>query len=168
MKETYETEYYSDIFQLASLDSVFDETVLNTLINRELINEINKLTDLNSKKILFNSFIPPSNDNKTNLKKRKRVKKAYKCDYAGCIKEYKSKENLNLHIKNKHEGMKPYHCSYCPLSFSHRNGKRYHERIQHTKLLPYQCILCAQSFASNSSMKAHMKICEKVKERMKQ
>lgn len=165
MKETFETDYYSDIlhYELGDLDSVIDETILHTLANREFFEEMNRLTINNSKKILFTSFIPSPNDNGFNRKKRKREQKGYKCQYEGCLKEYKSKENLNLHIKNKHEGLKPYRCSYCSLLFSHRNGKRYHERSQHTKLLPYPCIRCAQSFASNSSMKAHMKICQKEK-----
>jgi uncharacterized Zn-finger protein len=48
--------------------------------------------------------------------------KLHKCDYAGCEKAYKSRENLNLHIRNKHLGEKPYQCRYCISRFSHRNG----------------------------------------------
>jgi uncharacterized Zn-finger protein len=48
--------------------------------------------------------------------------KLHKCDYLGCEKAYKSKENLNLHIRNKHLGEKPYQCRYCISRFSHRNG----------------------------------------------
>jgi len=48
--------------------------------------------------------------------------KLHKCDYEGCDKAYKSRENLNLHIKNKHLGEKPYQCRYCNSRFSHRNG----------------------------------------------
>ena len=49
--------------------------------------------------------------------------KFFKCQIIECHKSYKSKENLKLHIKNIHEGIKPYQCSYCELKFSHRNGK---------------------------------------------
>jgi hypothetical protein len=49
--------------------------------------------------------------------------KLFKCDYEGCDKAYKSKENLSLHIKNKHLMIKPYQCCFCILRFSHRNGK---------------------------------------------
>ena len=49
--------------------------------------------------------------------------KFFKCMVIGCNKMYKSKENLNLHTKNIHEGIKPYPCRYCSLKFSHRNGK---------------------------------------------
>jgi hypothetical protein len=49
--------------------------------------------------------------------------KLFKCHYEGCDKAYKSKENLSLHIKNKHLLIKPYQCNSCHLRFSHRNGK---------------------------------------------
>jgi len=49
--------------------------------------------------------------------------KLHKCEYAGCEKAYKSRENLNLHIRNKHLGEKPYQCRYCISRFSHRNGR---------------------------------------------
>lgn len=48
--------------------------------------------------------------------------KMFKCDYKGCEKAYKSRENLTLHYKNKHLGVKPYECQYCQAKFSHRNG----------------------------------------------
>ena len=48
--------------------------------------------------------------------------KFFKCLDEKCNKLYKSKEYLNLHIKNIHEGIKPYKCQYCSLEFSHRNG----------------------------------------------
>jgi hypothetical protein len=44
----------------------------------------------------------------------------FKCET--CSKSYKSKENLNLHVKNKHLGLKPYNCDFCDSRFSHRNG----------------------------------------------
>ncbi len=49
--------------------------------------------------------------------------KKFKCDFPNCGKSYKSKENVNLHMKNKHLGIKPYICDYCSSYFSHRNGK---------------------------------------------
>ena len=47
----------------------------------------------------------------------------FKCEYEDCSKAYKSKENLLLHQKNKHLGVKPYQCRFCHLKFSHRNGR---------------------------------------------
>ena len=47
--------------------------------------------------------------------------KNYKC--LQCEKAYKTYENLNLHILNKHKKQKPYKCSFCSNKYSHRNGK---------------------------------------------
>jgi uncharacterized Zn-finger protein len=90
--------------------------------------------------------------------------KIYKCHYTGCIKVYKSKENMTLHYKNIHLKLKPYKCRFCDCTFSHRNGnfktylgRTYHERKLHTKYLPYKCIeiSCGISFPSKSSLCAH-------------
>lgn len=48
--------------------------------------------------------------------------KNFKCHFNECEKAYKTRENLTLHIKNKHLGVKPYACKYCNAKFSHRNG----------------------------------------------
>jgi len=84
--------------------------------------------------------------------------KFFKCQEVGCNKSYKSKENLNLHIKNIHEKVKPYQCSYCELKFSHRNGKTYHERKFHNNYLPHVCTFdnCSKSYASKSALNYHM------------
>jgi uncharacterized Zn-finger protein len=47
----------------------------------------------------------------------------YKCDQIGCNKTYKSKENLKIHIMNKHFNCKPFKCDFCEIKFSHRNGR---------------------------------------------
>lgn len=80
-------------------------------------------------KILNNSFsYNASNSTKFKLmleessNQLENKKLFYDCFYEGCKKIYKSKENLNLHIKNIHLKEKPYVCKYCPAQFSHRNG----------------------------------------------
>jgi hypothetical protein len=65
--------------------------------------------------------------------------KRFKCESEHCGKIYKSKENLTLHIKNKHLNVRPYVCMYCTQSFSHRNGKIYHERKVHKDKMSYNC-----------------------------
>lgn len=89
----------------------------------------------------------------------KKYQKQHECTYDNCKKAYRSKENLNLHIKNFHFKEKPYQCSYCSARFSHRNGRIYHERKNHTSYLPYTCSFgnCDQSFPCKSAMMAHMK-----------
>lgn len=90
--------------------------------------------------------------------------KFFKCPEPECNKLYKSKENLNLHMKNIHEGIKPYQCKYCSIRFSHRNGiyiviigKTYHERKFHNHFLPHVCNLfnCTKAFASRSALNYH-------------
>ena len=63
----------------------------------------------------------------------------YKCEYEDCVKVYRSKENLTLHIKNFHLKIKPYSCSFCLRAFSHRNGKIYHERRTHKDMMSFEC-----------------------------
>lgn len=80
---------------------------------------------------------------KSSIKKKQKL---YVCEYENCGKTYRSKENLNLHIQIIHQKLKPYQCSFCPMKFSHRNGRIYHERKVHTQNLPYQCIFYYKFF----------------------
>lgn len=92
--------------------------------------------------IFYKEEDSPKNSMKQNYKRSKKIKndkkrklsssdkdessmdrnRSYPCTYKNCNKVYKSKENLNLHVKNKHLNQKPFVCSYCNASFSHRNG----------------------------------------------
>lgn len=82
----------------------------------------------------------------------------FKCCYVGCSKQYKTKENLILHIKNYHLGEKPFKCKFCDEKFSHRNGKLYHERKTHLNILPHKCPRenCENAYASKSALKYHL------------
>ena len=89
----------------------------------------------------------------------KKKTRMYRCEYENCGKSYRSKENLNLHIQNIHQKLKPYQCSFCSMKFSHRNGRIYHERKIHTLNLPYQCEYdgCTHVFPCKSAMMAHIR-----------
>lgn len=52
-----------------------------------------------------------------------KMDKKFICNMEHCQKEYRSKENLILHIKNKHNDEKPYFCKFCSKKYSHRSGK---------------------------------------------
>lgn len=45
------------------------------------------------------------------------------CHFYPCMKAFKSRENLDLHILNIHLKIKPFTCDFCEKKFSHRNGK---------------------------------------------
>jgi len=59
------------------------------------------------------------------IENSKKIEKRFVCNNNNCKKEYKSKENLILHIKNKHHGEKPYFCKYCGKKYSHRSGNNF-------------------------------------------
>lgn len=81
----------------------------------------------------------------------KEITKEFKCNFNGCVKTYKSKENLVLHFKNIHENMKPYSCKFCDSRFSHRNGKLYHEKRFHSsEAAPTASNLCNSYSSSNN------------------
>ena len=94
----------------------------------------------------------------TQINIKKKIKQ-YICEYDNCGKTYRSKENLNLHIQNIHQKLKPYQCSFCPMKFSHRNGRIYHERKVHTQNLPYKCQYegCEHVFPCKSALMAHVR-----------
>lgn len=74
---------------------------------------------LEKKNLLIKEILIENKDNKDKSEKR------FICMHNDntCGKEYRSKENLILHIKNKHQGEKPYFCSFCGKRYSHRSGK---------------------------------------------
>ena len=102
-----------------------DLLISHSNITEALIIDDHSIQDLNSsyRKILKNkdysiNNVPGDTEGFPNKKERK----TFKCEVTGCEKIYKSKENLNLHIKNIHLNLKPYRCRFCSSTFSHRNG----------------------------------------------
>jgi hypothetical protein len=145
----------SENFNYCNLNNSFHN--IETIIN----NSFSYLRDV--PKINFQNELNNSSTGNNSI-----ASKCFPCDYKGCKKIYKSKENLNLHYKNIHLKVKPYTCSYCDSSFTHRNGKlhsnsilyflislnkkyfykkkhnylkgkTYHERRFHTNILPHKC-----------------------------
>jgi aspartate carbamoyltransferase regulatory subunit len=97
-----------------SYDQFFPFRILNDHI--QPINQINSIKQ--------NSL--PLDSIKINEKKEEdKITKLpiFKCNFNNCGKSYKSKENLTIHYQNKHEGIKPFKCSFCNNMFSQRNGK---------------------------------------------
>ena len=66
------------------------------------------------------------------------------------------KGSLKMHIDSKHEGKKPYKCSFCENSFSQKGILKTHIDSVHEGKKPYKCSLCANSFSQKGILKTHI------------
>ena len=62
----------------------------------------------------------------------------------------------NLHIKDVHEGVKPYQCSACPAAFSQRSKMILHYESIHEGKKPHKCSQCDKSFAQKNQLNSHV------------
>ncbi|XP_043931171.1 zinc finger protein 142 [Protopterus annectens] len=69
----------------------------------------------------------------------------FTCKQARCLKQ---------HISIKHEGIKPYKCSYCDFSTTRRYRLEAHESL-HTGMGRITCDICSQTFGTNSKLRIH-------------
>jgi hypothetical protein len=162
----------NEISSLSSLTTPFLTDLIDPMLSS--VNEdFNNNNDRTISEIEPENNLVPKFENiieiDTKIRKNKDSKfvdKKFKCNWIDCPKEYRSKENLTLHLKNVHLKIKPYKCRFCLLKFSHRNGKTYHERKFHINNLPYKCIKegifnyyigCELAYPTKSSLNAHIK-----------
>lgn len=61
-----------------------------------------------------------------------------RCNYEGCSKSFTTINNLERHIKQTHQGLGRFICSYCQKSLSSRQNLKDHMNI-HTGARPYRC-----------------------------
>jgi SCAN domain-containing zinc finger protein len=61
-----------------------------------------------------------------------------------------------------HTREKPFTCSTCDKSFSHKTNLQAHERI-HTGEKPYTCSVCQRSYRQSSTYHRHLKIHQKIR-----
>lgn len=61
-----------------------------------------------------------------------------RCNYEGCSKSFTTINNLERHIKQTHQGLGRFICSYCQKSLSSRQNLKDHTNI-HTGARPYRC-----------------------------
>ena len=142
-----ETNSHSDTNMLEKSDEIKTVNDLgiatSTNSNSDAEGDCHKKINMNSNRVRFliqkdinsddNKFLEKKNFFIKNVKAEEtsKTEKRYVCISQNCAKEYKSKENLILHIKNKHNGEKPYFCKFCGKKYSHRSGKTYHELNSH-------------------------------------
>jgi len=91
-----------------------------------------KILSVKIKFILENNFISRyplqiihSQDLNENEERNLSNDKIMTCHFFPCMKTFKSRENLDLHILNIHLKIKPFKCKFCERKFSHRNGSKY-------------------------------------------
>lgn len=74
------------------------------------------------------------------------------CSYCGKqVQASYLKRHIRLHVEGK-----PFKCSVCKKSFSHRGNLNQHYRI-HTGEKPYVCQICSKAFTQKSNLQMHMK-----------
>jgi len=86
--------------------------------------------------------------------------KLYQCKYGGCTKRYKTREGLNLHVRNHHSLEKKWQCLSpgCGKSFVRQADCRLHILRMHCDEKPFPCPTegCKKSFACQSELKRHL------------
>ena len=85
-------------------------------------------------------------------------KKLFKCEK--CPAAYNTLSNLEMHVKNIHEGVK-YKCDLCDESFTLKKNVGRHKKRVHTKNRPLvKCEKCFKDFVGNYNLRLHLKKCE--------
>ncbi|MCL4138312.1 UNVERIFIED_CONTAM: hypothetical protein GTU68_008675 [Idotea baltica] len=72
------------------------------------------------------------------------------CDYTS-----NKTTNLQVHIKYKHTGERPFPCSRCHKRFVEKIALDRHMRV-HTGEKPFECPVCSKRFSQKIGLKGHM------------
>jgi KRAB domain-containing zinc finger protein len=80
---------------------------------------------------------------------------SYSCTL--CLAVFTEKRSRFAHIREAHNGEKPFKCSECGKSFLQSSALKIHVRT-HTGEKPYVCSECGKAFSSLSELKQHVKI----------
>lgn len=78
--------------------------------------------------------------------------KPWKC--SDCSYESFTKQVLEIHIRHRHSGERPFKCDLCDMAFASQSSFMVHRRI-HTGEKPYACRLCPATFRDCGAMRNH-------------
>ncbi|XP_065596351.1 zinc finger protein 76 isoform X2 [Cyrtonyx montezumae] len=90
---------------------------------------------------------------------KKRIRKAFRCEYEGCGRLYTTSQHLKVHERS-HTGARPYACSFpnCGKTFSTGYVQKTHMKI-HTSEKPFKCpeATCSKAFRASCDLQKHIR-----------
>ncbi|KAI8830688.1 hypothetical protein BJ741DRAFT_618954 [Chytriomyces cf. hyalinus JEL632] len=105
------------------------------------------------------SSSPPTTPGFHNNQHQRR--KAFKCPWDGCVKEYVEMRNLRAHYLT-HSSTPQHVCSVCSASFVRQRDLQRHGNSVHNTLAKaarqFQCVECSLSFSRRDSLLRHLKV----------
>ena len=88
------------------------------------------------------------------IKKKKKGKKDYKCDFCG--KSLTQAGSLKKHIHTIHAGHKNYDCAFCSKSFYQAGDLKRHMHTVHYGHKDNKCEYCGVSYSRKHNLKKHI------------
>jgi uncharacterized Zn-finger protein len=86
-------------------------------------------------------------------KNKSSKKRIFICNECGM--QLQSQTELNKHMLQTHENVKPFECSLCDMTFYELSSKNRHEK-EHAGLKPFRCYICSFEFTRTSNLRAHL------------
>lgn len=84
------------------------------------------------------------------------VTKDFTCETCG--KAYKTRDNLQRHIKEKHTENSIEPCTFCEMPFKYKRQKIHHEQnscLKRKGPVLYRCIVCSKTYKTVAALKVH-------------
>jgi len=78
----------------------------------------------------------------------------YICQYSVCNKGFRTRFDLNRHVRHMHDGVKNFACDVCSRHFARSTAKDKHKRTHSNKRLNL-CNTCSKSFKQLEALRVH-------------
>ena len=83
--------------------------------------------------------------------------KAFKCSI--CIKSFAKPNDLNDHIRYRHEYIKSHKCNQCDKLFGYKGTLSYHKKtVHHLKNFGFKCRYCDKSLFTLTNLRRHIAV----------